>query len=282
MASVFLTDEQRRRFGRFTGEPTLEQLSRYFHLDDNDRKIINHHRGDHNRLGFAVQLCTARFLGTFLEDLADTPSGVIDYLSRQLRIEQISSFLYYRQSELRWDHSAEIRRHCGFSDFGDPRIQFRLNRWLYACVGLVLIVPGNIPWKAWGTPATLPRGARRSVRGTRSGCEHHHSVEYVIYQRSARSTCRRRISDSTGRHRAPLPSGFRPHQFARPVCVLRSRISHPGRATATPETGRRPGGRGLAVLTPVFCPVAPQHPDSCGIVTLGLISRTFGQKTVLS
>ena len=132
MASVFLTDEQRRRFGRFTGEPNLEQLSRYFHLDDNDRKIINHHRGDHNRLGFAVQLCTARFLGTFLEDLADTPSGVIDYLSRQLRIEQISSFLYYRESELRWDHSAEIRRHCGFSDFADPRIQFRLNRWLYA------------------------------------------------------------------------------------------------------------------------------------------------------
>jgi len=132
MASVFLTDEQRRRFGRFTGEPTLEQLSRYFHLDDNDRKIINHHRGDHNRLGFPVQLCTARFLGTFLEDLADTPSGVIDYLSRQLRIEQISSFLYYRESELRWEHSAEIRRHCGFSDFGDQRIQFRLNRWLYA------------------------------------------------------------------------------------------------------------------------------------------------------
>jgi TnpA family transposase len=132
VASVFLTDEQRQHFGRFVGEPTSEQLSRYFHLDDSDRKLINHHRGDHNRLGFAVQLCTARFLGTFLGDLADTPQTVIDFLSSQLRIEQLSCILYYHDCEARWDHAAEIRRHCGFTDFADWRMQFRLNRWLYA------------------------------------------------------------------------------------------------------------------------------------------------------
>ena len=132
MPVSFLTDEQRRRYGHFQGEPTSEQLARYFHLDDRDRRLTNSHRGDHSRLGFAAQLCTARFLGTFLEDWAEVPPGVVNYLARQLGIEQLSCFIYYRDSETRWDHAAEIRHHGGFQEFSDPVVQFRLNRWLYA------------------------------------------------------------------------------------------------------------------------------------------------------
>lgn len=132
MPVSFLTEQQRNHYGRFSGELSQEQLSRYFHLDDLDRQLVNVHRGDHSRLGFAIQLCTARFLGNFLEDLSDVPAGVINCLARQLQIEQLSCFFHYRDSETRWDHAAEIRRHCGFRDFGDPGAQFRLNRWLYA------------------------------------------------------------------------------------------------------------------------------------------------------
>jgi hypothetical protein len=64
MAIEFLAVEQRRPHGCFNGEPTADQLARYFHLDDFDRPIIEEHRGDRNRLGFA---CARRdFLALFL------------------------------------------------------------------------------------------------------------------------------------------------------------------------------------------------------------------------
>ncbi len=128
----FLTEEQLRRYGRFLGEPTPDQLARHFHLDDVDRELIARHRGEHNHLGFAVQLCSVRFLGTFLEDLSETPSGVISFLAHQLRIEQPECFVSYCMSEVRWDHAAEIRRYYSLRDFSDAAAQFRLNRWLYA------------------------------------------------------------------------------------------------------------------------------------------------------
>ena len=127
----FLTKEQQQSYGRFGGEPSPEQLFRYFHLDDRDRLLLEKRRGDQSRLGFAMQLGTVRFLGTFLSDPTDVPKNVINYVGKQLNITNFRCLERYKTCEAHWDHITEIKILFGYRDFNDPIEYFRLIRWLY-------------------------------------------------------------------------------------------------------------------------------------------------------
>ncbi len=130
MPVEFLTQEQKSRYGKFIDEPTNEQLAVYFLLDDNDKKASYNHRGDYNRIGFAIQLGTVRFLGAFLSDPIKVPSNVIHYIAQQLGLGE-NTLEKYSYSESRWDHTREIRQTYGYHDFMKQPYHFMLVRWLY-------------------------------------------------------------------------------------------------------------------------------------------------------
>ncbi len=130
----FLTVEQARRYGRYQGFPNQAQLERYFHLDEHDVSILAKRvRGGTNRLGFALQLTTVRFLGTFLPDPLEVPDNVLAYLTVQLSLQVAPAQLgRYRRGETRWDHQSEICRQYGYKDFTGTAEQLGLLRYLYA------------------------------------------------------------------------------------------------------------------------------------------------------
>jgi len=133
MVVGFLTAEKQRCYGRYAGDPSRAQLDRYFHLDAADRELVDVRRGEHNRLGFAVQLGTVRFLGTFLPNPTDVPELVVVHVAAQLGIADPGMFKGYAQRRsTQWEHTEQIRTAYGYRDFSDPAVQAELTGWLTA------------------------------------------------------------------------------------------------------------------------------------------------------
>ena len=106
------------------------QLAEYFHAAADEEAILER-RMDHNRLGFAIQLGTVRFLGTFVADPAHVPRAVVEHVAAQLGIDDLSALERYWDSQTRWDHQAEIRRRYRYQPFGQAPTHLPFLRGLF-------------------------------------------------------------------------------------------------------------------------------------------------------
>lgn len=130
MPVEFLTEDQQRRYGRYTAAPSSPQLARYFHFDDRARQRINRRQSDHTRLGFAIQLGTVRFLGTFLPNPTAVPAHVVPYVANQLRVEDPDCLSRYASRDTHWEHATQMQHAYGDHNFYNPREACRLVRGL--------------------------------------------------------------------------------------------------------------------------------------------------------
>jgi TnpA family transposase len=102
----FLSDAEAARYGCYHGPPTRAELEKIFFLDDEDMALIGRRRGEHMRLGFALQMVTVRYLGCFLTDPLAVPNEVLDVVATQLGITDPSCVKRYVEREkTRLDHA---------------------------------------------------------------------------------------------------------------------------------------------------------------------------------
>lgn len=81
----------------------------------------------------AVQICTVRYIGTFLgDDPLAVPWEVVDYLAGQLDIEDSSCVKRYAERRMTpYNHAQEIRERFGCRDYSDGKWSREFRTFLY-------------------------------------------------------------------------------------------------------------------------------------------------------
>ena len=136
--------------------PSQADLERVFFLDDEDRALVGRRRGEHLKLGFARQLATVRWLGTFLEEPLDVPEVVLEFVAEQLAVEDPSQVKRYTERRpTPFDHQREIRQVYQWKDFASVEPEFVA--WVAAR-----------SWALSPTPSPTPSAAPRATPADQS------------------------------------------------------------------------------------------------------------------
>jgi TnpA family transposase len=112
--SGFLSEAERERLDGFPAQIVPGDIETYFTLSRADRAQIPRTTSAANRLGFALQLGTLRFLGFCPDDLRAAPDAVVTFVAEQLDVAPSELARYGRRGQTRTEHLRQIRRYLRF------------------------------------------------------------------------------------------------------------------------------------------------------------------------
>ena len=129
MRIQFLTKAERDRLNQFPTEIPREDLITFFTLTENDFSQIPQRSADFNRLGFALQLGTLRYLGFCPDNLHQAPFQVVDYVASQLSVNATTLENYGQRNQTRTEHLRNICNYLSFRKASDDDVD-TLKNWL--------------------------------------------------------------------------------------------------------------------------------------------------------
>jgi TnpA family transposase len=110
--------------------PTSEaDLALHWTLSPTDLSIIQRRRRDHNRLGFALQLCALRYPGRLLRPGERIPPAALQHLANQLDVAPDTLTVYAARFQTRYEQLDDLRCAFGFVAMERPQ-RHELLAWL--------------------------------------------------------------------------------------------------------------------------------------------------------
>lgn len=104
-------------------------LALHWTLTPADLSIIHRCRRDHNRLGFALQLCALRYPGRLLRPGERIPGAALQHLATQLKVARNTLADYAARFQTRYEQLDDLRRTFGFVAMERPQ-RHDLLTWL--------------------------------------------------------------------------------------------------------------------------------------------------------
>jgi hypothetical protein len=108
-----------------------EDLVTFFTLSERELRSIPRSRDPHNRLGYALQLWTLRFMGFVPDDLSSAPPDAVAFVAHQLAVAPHVLAAYGARAQTRHEHLVAVQTHLGYRKVGRDAVQ-TLADWLLA------------------------------------------------------------------------------------------------------------------------------------------------------